>query len=302
MASKKVTLFLVPDGTNKIRQFSFPRFLPAILAVIIGFSSAFFIWLIIDYKSLRVQIPRLAWLEKEHEKNKNQFIHLANRIDQVTQKVGELNEFDRKLKIMVNLETGDEKDQFQGVGGSEPIFLTSDDAESKSHQDLVRSMHRSLDRLESEIYIGEQDKNQLHTFLENQKMLLACTPSIWPTKGWMSSSFGYRKSPFTGEKEFHKGIDIATRMGAPIISPADGFVSSIETDRGYGRMLTIKHGYGLMTRYAHLKSALVKKGQYVKRGETIALVGNSGRSTGPHLHYEVFLNNVRINPTHYILN
>lgn len=293
---------MVPDGTNKIRQFTLPRIIPVLLTLVIILFSAFFSWMVIDYKSMKGQMPRLAWLEREHEKNKNQFIYLSNRVDQVTQKVGELNEFDRKLKIMVNLDTDDDKGQFQGIGGSEPVFLTSYDAETRSHQDLVRSMHRAIDRLDSEINLGEQDKTQLHVFLENQKMLLACTPSIWPTKGWLSSTFGYRMSPFTGEKEFHKGIDIATKMGAPIISPADGFVSSIETDRGYGRLLTIKHGYGLTTRYGHLKTVLVKKGQYIKRGETIALVGNTGRSTGPHLHYEVFLNNVRVNPMHYILN
>jgi murein DD-endopeptidase MepM/ murein hydrolase activator NlpD len=118
----------------------------------------------------------------------------------------------------------------------------------------------------------------------------------------MSSGFGYRISPFTGQKEFHKGIDLATRMGAPIVAPADGMISSITWDHGYGRILTINHGYGVNTVYAHLKNALVKKGQYVKRGETIALVGNSGTSTGPHLHYEVHLNKVTVDPLRYILN
>jgi murein DD-endopeptidase MepM/ murein hydrolase activator NlpD len=163
-------------------------------------------------------------------------------------------------------------------------------------------MHRSLDNHENEMAIGEQDKADLYEFFEDQKMLLASTPSIWPTKGWMSSRFGYRISPFTGKKEFHKGIDVAARMSAPIVAPADGMVSFTGRDGGYGRVVTVRHGYGLMTKYAHLKKALVKKGQRVKRGETIALVGNSGRSTGPHLHYEVHLNNMAVDPLRYILN
>ena len=118
----------------------------------------------------------------------------------------------------------------------------------------------------------------------------------------MSSRFGNRLSPFTGRKEFHKGIDIATKMGAPIIAPANGIVSHIGYDRGYGKILTINHGYGIKTRYAHLKKILVKKGQYVKRDQKIALVGNTGRSTGSHLHYEVHLNRVSVNPLNYILN
>jgi murein DD-endopeptidase MepM/ murein hydrolase activator NlpD len=173
---------------------------------------------------------------------------------------------------------------------------------AKTHKDFVRSMHSAIDTVDREIALCEKDKTELHKFLENQKVLLASTPSIWPTKGWLSSRFGYRMSPFTGKKEFHRGIDIATRMGAPIVAPADGIVSKIYSDRGYGKVVSISHGYGVITRYAHLSKTLVKKGQYVKRGETIALVGNSGRSTGTHLHYEVHLNRVAVDPLRYIPN
>jgi murein DD-endopeptidase MepM/ murein hydrolase activator NlpD len=163
-------------------------------------------------------------------------------------------------------------------------------------------MHRALDNLEDESALSEQDKSELHKLLEEQKTLLASTPSIWPTKGWLSSSFGMRVSPFTGRKEFHKGIDISTRIKSPIYAPADGIVSYVGRDRGYGKMVWLRHGNGILTKYAHLNTALVKKGQHVKRGETIALVGNTGRSTGPHLHYEVHLNGVAVNPIRYILN
>ena len=108
--------------------------------------------------------------------------------------------------------------------------------------------------------------------------------------------------PFTGRKEFHKGIDISTRIKSPIYAPADGIVSFMGRDRGYGKMVWLRHGNGILTKYGHLNTALVKKGQHVKRGETIALVGNTGRSTGPHLHYEVHLNGVAVNPIRYILN
>ena len=132
--------------------------------------------------------------------------------------------------------------------------------------------------------------------------MLSCTPSIWPTKGWISSRFGYRISPFTNEREFHRGLDVSNRMNTQIIAPGDGVISLIGEDYGYGKILHVDHGYGMKTIYAHLSSILVKKGQYVKRGQKIALVGNSGRSTGPHLHYEVHLNGVPVNPLRYILN
>lgn len=247
-------------------------------------------------------MPDLSQLQKENEHQRKQYIYLAQRIDQVTQKMSELNEFDRKLKVMVNLETGEDNARFEGVGGSSPMARDPGFWVKKTRGDLNRTMHRALDNLDNEIDLGKKDKTELHAFLENQKVLLASTPSIWPAKGWMSSRFGYRLSPFTGKKEFHKGIDVATRMGAPIVAPSDGIVSAVIWDHGYGRVLVIKHGYGVETKYAHLKKALVKKGQYVKRGETIALVGNSGRTTGPHLHYEVHLNRMPVNPLRYILN
>ena len=302
MAIKKITIFVVPDGTKGVGHFRIPRLLPVFFALLFIFLTPFLFWILRDYQATKAKILRLAQVEREYEQQKNQFSHLAERIDQITHKMGELKEFDLKLRTMVSLETSEVKAQIQGVGGSAPILLEPKHTIAKTHRELVRLMYRSLDNLDSEIADGKQDKAELHKFLESQKMLLASTPSIWPTKGWLSSRFGYRMSPFTGEREFHRGIDIATRMSTPIVAAADGIVLYVGWDGGYGKVLTIKHGYGLLTKYAHLKKGLVKKGQYVKRGETIALVGNSGRSTGTHLHYEVHLNRVPVNPLRYILN
>jgi hypothetical protein len=302
LASKKITIFLVPDYTNRVKQFRVPRFLAVFSTIFCALCAVFLFWVIPDYLIMKARMPKLAQLEVQNAQQKKQFVHLAQRVDQITQKMGRLSEFDRRLKVMVNMETDGDSSRPQGVGGAEPLLLDPRHGMLNSHKELVRSMHRSLDKLDKEITFGEQDKVKLHELFENQKMLLASTPSIWPTKGWLSSRFGYRISPFTGEREFHKGIDISSRMSAPIVAPANGVVSSIDWDRGYGKVMLIKHGYGLMTRYAHLEKALVKKGQYVKRGETIALVGNTGRSTGPHLHYEVLLNRVAVNPLRYILN
>lgn len=302
MFFRKITIFVVPDGTKRVKQFRLPKFFPSLFVLFLVSCSAFLFSIVQDYYTIKARLPRLSELKKENVQQKRQCAYLAQRINQITERMAELNEFDRKLKIMVNLKTGEDNSQFKGVGGSDPILLDPKHTMAETHVGLVRSMHRALDNLDHEIAFGKEDKDGLFKFLENQKMLLACTPSIRPTKGWMSSGFGYRISPFTGQKEFHKGIDLATRMGAPIVAPADGMISSITWDHGYGRILTINHGYGVITKYAHLKNALVKKGQYVKRGETIALVGNSGTSTGPHLHYEVHLNKVTVDPLRYILN
>ena len=232
MASKKITVFLVPDYTNRVKQFRVPRFLAVFFTIFCALCAAFLFWVITDYLIMKTRMPKLAQLEVQN----------AQRVDQITKKMGRLSEFDRRLKIMVNMETDGDSSRPQGVGGAEPLLLDPRHGLMNSHKELVRSMHRSLDKLDKEITFGEQDKVKLHELFENQKMLLASTPSIWPTKGWLSSRFGYRISPFTGEREFHKGIDISSRMSAPIVAPANGVVSSIDWDRGYGRVMLIKNG------------------------------------------------------------
>lgn len=302
MAFRKMTIVLVPEDTLRVVRFRLPWIVPVVALIAFLSSLCYLGFVFQDYRALKARMPRFSELERESAQQQRQFIHLAQRVDQIALKMGELKDFDRKLKVLVNLETGDDSDRFRGVGGSDPALLRPNYAMAKSQHDLVQILHRSLDNLNHEVSVDKQDKAELHKFLENQKILLASTPSIWPTKGWLRSRFGYRISPFTNEREFHRGIDVATRMNAPIVAPADGVVASFTTDHGYGKILSVHHGYGLVTRYAHLQKTLVEKGQYVKRGETIALVGNSGRSTGPHLHYEVLLNGVPVDPLRYIID
>ena len=302
MASKKTTIVILSDGARKVRQFKISRFF-IVFFFLFSISAAFFLtWAIRDYHTVKKEIPLLSQFQKENSKQKAQLIALSHKIDQISTKMIELKKFDQKLRLLVNLEPGEDNVQFLGVGGSDPALLNPDYTIEKAHRKLIRLMHHSLDNLTTEISVQTNGKAELYKFLENQKSMLACTPSIWPTRGWVSSGFGYRISPFTNEKEFHRGLDISTRMKTPIVASADGIVSSVGKNYGYGKILSINHGYGLKTKYAHLNKILVKKGQYVKRGQKIALVGISGRSTGPHLHYEVHLKGVPVNPLRYILN
>ncbi|HDZ90128.1 MAG: M23 family metallopeptidase [Deltaproteobacteria bacterium] len=300
--SRKINIFLMPEGKGRVRQISLPLSLCLFLAPLLVICLVFVLWLVHDYTGIKARAPRLAELKKENALQKEQLLYMARRIDQVTREMGELRALDHKLRVMVNLETGEGDDREKGLGGPAPALLDPEKTLKKVDRDLARSMHRALDNIESDLSASREDKAGLREFLENQKMLLAATPSIWPAKGWLSSRFGYRKSPFTGKKEFHKGLDISARMGSPVVASADGTVSFSGWDRGYGRLVVINHGYGLKSKYAHLKKSLVKKGQYVKRGETIGLIGKSGRTTGPHLHYEVLLNGVPVNPLRYVLN
>jgi murein DD-endopeptidase MepM/ murein hydrolase activator NlpD len=302
LLSKKVTIVYLPDGINAVRQFKVPKVL---LKVILGLSLSFvalFVWASNDYLQLKKNIPEKLNLLQQNNQYKNQLISLAGKIDQINKKVAELKEFETKIKIMVNLDTGEEDNQFLGIGGSDFSLLETEEASGKASQKLLSLMHKSIDNLNTEILVQKQEKTELFTFLENQKSMFSCTPSITPAEGWVSSRFGYRVSPFTNKKEFHSGVDISSRVGTDILSPADGVVASVDKSDGLGINVTINHGYGFKTIYGHLSKPLVKKGQSVKRGQTIALMGNTGRSTGSHLHYEVHLNEVPVNPERYILN
>lgn len=260
------------------------------------------LWILQDYLRIKKEMPRLVGLERENKNKDVQLAALAERIDSISQMMVESKKFDDKLRVMANLEPDGGDSPLLGVGGSDPQLLNPKNLLETGHRKLVRKMHESLDHLDTEISIQNTSKAELCTLLENQKKMLACMPSIWPARGWVSSRFGYRISPFTNKREFHKGLDIAAKMGAPIVAPADGVVSYVGKNYGYGNVVVLNHNNGIKTKYAHVEKSLVKKGQSVKRGEKIALVGKTGRSTGPHLHYEVHQNGVAVDPLRYIFN
>jgi murein DD-endopeptidase MepM/ murein hydrolase activator NlpD len=173
---------------------------------------------------------------------------------------------------------------------------------TEEHNSLMREMHEQIEILQEASNFQQEGLQSLMESLQDQQNVLAATPAIRPTSGWTTSNFGYRISPFTGRREFHKGFDIANREGAPILATADGVVTFVGNKGLLGKTVVIDHGHGFVTRYGHCKEFLKKRGDKVKRWEPIAKIGNTGRSTGPHVHYEVHFNGVPINPQKYILN
>jgi len=274
----------------KVPAFTAKTFFLIFLAIIFSFP-----FISVSFVSKSV---KLTAIEKERVKQKVQIASLNKKLGEFHQQVQKLKELDVKLRIIANLENAEETGAFLGVGGLAHSYRESSDI---SGADL-QSMKTELDRLSTEAQFREKSFQELYSFLEGKKRQLVCTPSVWPTRGWLTSKFGYRIDPFTGLKQFHEGIDIANRIGTPVAAPADGVVSHIRKYFFLGTTLEIKHGYGIITRYGHLSKVYVKVGQKVKRGERIGAIGNSGRSTGPHLHYEVRLNDVPLNPLRYILN
>ncbi len=147
----------------------------------------------------------------------------------------------------------------------------------------------------------EESFNNLKAFLSDQKDLISRSPYRAPLRGFVSSPFGPRYDPFTGLQRLHEGMDIVARAGTAVHAPADGIVTFSGIDPTFGNMLVIDHGYGIITRYGHNDANLVREGQRIKRGDVICTVGTSGRSTGPHLHYEIRINDVAVNPANYMI-
>lgn len=189
-----------------------------------------------------------------------------------------------------------------GIGGGETSLADMAGSMDVRLGDLVAQVDLDLERLKGRVEIQEQGFSELVGFLEDRKLLLASTPSIMPTPGRVSSGFRRRNDPFTGNRVWHLGLDISTDMGTPVRAPADGVVTAVGRNDILGNLLALDHGYGYLTRYGHNSKIIVRAGQQVRRGQVIALVGNTGRSTGPHLHYEVYHNGVPVDPEDYIIN
>jgi murein DD-endopeptidase MepM/ murein hydrolase activator NlpD len=163
------------------------------------------------------------------------------------------------------------------------------DASLASPEDTFGMLRRMLQALENRLSYVRRD-------VERTEALASATPSIWPAHGWLSGTFGGRADPFTGERGFHRGLDISLEKGSPVYATADATVRSAEFTGDYGNLVVLQHGFGLSTRYGHLSKILVGPGQTVKRGDVIGLVGSTGRSTGSHLHYEILVNGQLLNP------
>jgi murein DD-endopeptidase MepM/ murein hydrolase activator NlpD len=294
---------ILPDETTRVRKYRVPRTMVRGLLVVLAVLVLGLGYLVTDYYGVKKMVTELDRLRLEARQQQQQLVTFAKSFDDLQGEMTRLRQFDMKLRVMADLDGVVYPEQIMGIGGENPEPFNPLEGElSFQDQTIISSMNRSLDRLKTEVSIQERSFQELVEYLEDQKSLLASTPSIWPVKGWLTSTFGYRSSPFTGRRELHKGLDIATRSGTPVIAPADGLVVFAGREGGFGNMIIIDHGYGITTRYGHCSSLEAKLGQKIKRGDVIARVGNTGRSTGPHVHYEVAVNGASVNPSRYILN
>lgn len=306
---KRLTFYVLSDSGAPIRQASVSKamlwlagLLGAALLVACATVSCSYFDLRRTESDARVLENHLSSQRAEITRQRRRILGFAEEINALKAELLKLNQFEHKIRVIANCEVLEEPGSLFGVGGAIPDDLDTNLSEAEIGASIPQEMRDQVKQLHSAAVKQKNGFEALKAKLDGQVNLLAATPSIRPTTGWVTSRFGYRTSPFTGIRQFHSGLDIATRQGTPVIAPADGAITFAGPEGLMGNMVTIQHGHGIVTRYGHLSKILKKAGDKVNRGEVIAHVGNTGLSTGPHLHYEVLVSGVQVNPAKYILN
>jgi hypothetical protein len=298
MKRNHLTLILQPScavsgSVNRIRSISFHKrtivwcALCGVLMVLFGISGSI---AIMDHQTLQQEI---AALQDE-----------LSHTQQLERKLENVRREERIVRSFLGIENGAadvDLDERLGMGGTE-----ADDYDMQSF-DPMTELEALVDKrpLHVQVLCLRDDLEELNSILARMTETLKSRPTIMPVKDdeiWITSGFGWRKSPFTGMRQLHRGLDISGRKGAPIIATAEGVVGKVGYDRFLGNYVRITHDERFETLYAHLLKAVVKKGEDVQRGQIIGFMGTSGMSTGYHVHYEVVDNSVKVNPYHFILN
>jgi murein DD-endopeptidase MepM/ murein hydrolase activator NlpD len=295
-------ILIFGQKTSKTRNFRIHKKTFKVGLYLLAFGLLSTVFFFCDYIQVRKKGFELSQLRQETEDQRSKIHFFSAKIEDLEKQLSRLKDFDKKIRIIANLEKGQETTSFVGMGGPSPSDVRDKLKAEKDETGLVHQMRTDVERLKSEAMSREESLSELEKLLETKKEMLIHTPSIWPVHGWVTSAFGFRTNPFTGLTQMHEGLDISNREGTPIVAPADGIVSATGKDFSYGNVVVISHGFGIISRFNHLSKILVGAGQKVKRGDRIAEVGTTGRSTGPHLHYEVRVNGIPVNPSRYILN
>jgi murein DD-endopeptidase MepM/ murein hydrolase activator NlpD len=300
MSDNFFTLMIIPRRKSAVTKISLSSnlvrglFIGSVLAVLLTS------YVLYDYASIKRERAELSRLRQQTVQQSKEINELAVKVDEFADRMEEFKQFDKKIRILATNQVGRDKKIPLGIGGSNNEQIRLKDLIDQDREKLVSGMRKSITQLNEDANERELSFNELLKFLREQKSLLAATPSLWPVRGWVTSEFGSRDNPFGKGTEFHKGLDIATRMGKEVTAPADGLVIETAYRSDDGHIVRIDHGHGVSTSYAHLSKIAAKQGVRVKRGDVVGYVGDTGRSTGTHLHYGVYVNNVPVNPRKYL--
>lgn len=248
--------------------------------------------------------PKERMLQREVEQYKLQYKILNDRLDLFSEVLNDLQDRDDNIyRVIFEAEPIPNSIRQAGYGGADRYTKL----EGYKNSEIIKNTTKKLDVITSRLYVQSKSFDEVFSLAKNKEKLAASIPAIQPIANndmrRIGSYFGYRTDPFYKVAKFHEGIDFTAPVGTPIHSPGDGIVTKVERARGgYGNSITINHGFSYETLYAHLSKINVKRGQVIKRGQIIGLVGNTGKSTAPHLHYEVHKGGKPINPINYFFN
>ncbi len=313
MEKKNISLLLLSHSGAPVRQMTLSKtyigfICLCLLGVGLGLGA-----LMYDYTLLRAKAIDNHALKQKVTTQFNEIIGQRKEIHTFAQAINkfkfqliQLNDFEKAVRVIAKIDKGDvltEPNDLFGVGGAIPDDLNPQIPLTEKHDDLIQEMYEQVVCIDNALSSQKKKFSSLINGLDDQLEILAYTPSIHPCRGRVTSGFGYRKSPFKHNKlTFHKGYDIAAKAGTPIKATANGVVTFAGYKGPLGRLITIEHGNGITTSYGHAKKLLKKKGDVVKRGDVIAKVGTSGRTTGAHVHYEIHANGIPVNPEKYFLD
>jgi len=291
MKHKSYTFFIASSVSGKMRRVRVPFYVLhflSVLAIVGGITVAAgvgsysrMLWKATNYNSLR----------REQDSLKHQYVQLQTEVKDTNQRLSSLQSLAGEVAMAYGItrlrQTPFGLMDADAMAGPDMQFQQSiDEFSYLEKHDVGVAMLASAPRL----------------FPVGQLGTLGVVPSLWPVVGQITGRFGQRLDPFSGEGAFHSGLDIASHYGDAVHATADGVVTEADTDAGYGRLVVVNHGFGISTWYAHLSAFNVQAGMHVRAGDVIGYEGQSGRSTGPHLHYEVRINNTPVNPWRYLRN
>ncbi len=327
------TVVIFRGSTAKPLRFSFSC--KAVRKILIGLSILVLAdALVISHYVVRTnEVWELAGFRAEAMSSREQTAAFSTAVDDLKKRLTSMKEVNQRLRVMLGIEAPKAGDIVNGRGGEDvplpegnvmPAIEKTQKSDASSlmpgstesahaadslpagskvltEQEMIASIKTSIEWLSKEATVQEQFLQELSLAAEQKSSRWAATPSIWPVKGWVTSGFGPRVSPFTEKPAWHDGLDIGAAANAPVQAPAQGRVTMVAFDPKLGNMVKLDHGFGIETLYGHLAKSLVKEGQRVKRGEVVGLVGSSGLATGPHLHYMVKVYGQTLDPVKYIL-
>ena len=335
--SDAYTVVIFRGSSAKPLRFSFHRKLVSKLLIVGSIFVLANIIVIAHYVIRTGEVWELSSFRQEAMSAREQTGAFSSSIDDLKNRLTSMKEVNQRLRVMLGIESPKTGDMTNGRGGidaplpdgdtfpaAEKTFKNgvaaqpsssvetsqsalsgqasqSADSGNLTEQEKIALIKDGIDWLSREAAVQERTLQELSLAAEQKSSRWAATPSIWPVKGWVTSGFGPRVSPFTEKPAWHDGLDIGAAANAPVQASAQGRVTAVGFDPKLGNLVKVDHGFGIETLYGHLAKALVKEGQRVKRGDVVGLVGSTGLATGPHLHYMVKTNGQALDPVKYIL-